>query len=472
MSPEPAVQRLRSRRQLVLGVVLTLSTFFFAAASFPSTAQRIVLHPKRALPAAAFKGLTQIVVEPSFEAKSVRLRINGADVATKNGAPFVFDVDLGAQTVERTLAVTAHSAGRTEEWSTTINRGQRPLSVTLTQRADGAIEAAITSSDDDPVLTVDFYDGDSRIASLSRPPWVVALERPVDVVVATARTRSGAESVATLAAGSSVHTLNYDVRTVPIFVSVTDQSGNSRVDLTQRDFRIFDKGREARVLEFGKAFDQPVSVALLLDASTSMTHEMRNASNAALRFVESLARPHDRFALFSVRSVPRRDVPLTTHVAELRTSLSKLSAGGETALYDTISAALRELKEQRGRRAIVVLSDGDDTASSRTYDEVLQEAKLAAIPVYFIIFSEAPIDQARGVDALKLLAADTGGFVAQADAKKLEERYRAIANDLRAQYAIKYEVADAAESGEWRPVKVVVSSPKLSARTIRGYFTP
>jgi hypothetical protein len=103
---------------------------------------------------------------------------------------------------------------------------------------------------------------------------------------------------------------------------------------------------------------------------------------------------------------------------------------------------------------------------------LLKEAKVAAIPIYVIAFSTGTPEEARALDPLRLLTAETGGFLAIADAEKLEQRYRSIANDLRAQYAIKYQITDSSTAGEWRPVKVVVNSPKLSARTIRGYLAP
>ena len=133
---------------------------------------------------------------------------------------------------------------------------------------------------------------------------------------------------------------------------------------------------------------------------------------------------------------------------------------------------MRELRNEKNRRAIVVLSDGSDTASNRTFDDLLNEAKMAAIPIYVIAFSDGSAEEARALDQMRLLTAETGGFLTVADATKLDQKYREIANDLRAQYAIRYEVADSSTTGEWRPVKVVVNSPRLSARTIRGYFAP
>lgn len=459
------------RRQLIFGLVLALGTFVLSTQALPAPAERITLDQNIDVPRSDIRGLTDINVVAPFDGSAITLLINDAAIATKVRPPYLFSVDLGADPIERKLTVRASAKGRQAEWSRIINRGKLPLTITLHAESD-ALVADTTASADDPITSVDFYDGNSRIASVTVPPYRVPYASVKNIVVATARTRSGVEAAATWSGGINVHTEQFDVRTVPLFVSVVDQNGATRVDLTSRDFRIFDKGREAKLLEFGKAYDQPVSIAVLLDASASMNYRMRDVANAAKRFVGSLDRPDDQFAVFTIRSVPRREQALTRDADAVNKAISGIEASGETALYDAVFSALRELRDEKSRRAIVVLSDGEDTASNRSFDELLKEAKESSVPIYAIAFTDGNAEATRGLEQLRLLTAETGGFLTIADATKLDAKYREIANDLRAQYAIKYQIADNTASGEWRPVKVVVDSPKLSARTIRGYFAP
>src|SRR5439155_6175336 len=137
-----------------------------------------------------------------------------------------------------------------------------------------------------------------------------------------------------------------------------------------------------------------------------------------------------------------------------------------------IETAIRDLKDEKNRRAIVVLTDGGDTSSMSSFDEVQKKAGEAGIPLYFIAYDTGEATQAKDLDRLKYLATETGGFVATASQQNLVARYGEIEKDLRAQFAIRYQVTDYSKHNEWRKVRVVLASPRLTARTIRGYFAP
>src|SRR4029079_3494419 len=127
-----------------------------------------------------------------------------------------------------------------------------------------------------------------------------------------------------------------------------------------------------------------------------------------------------------------------------------------------------ELRDEKNRRAIVLLTDGGDTSSNASYEDVLKVAQDAAIPLYFIVYERGDDNQARDLDRLRFLAADTGGFVATATQQNLMARYEAIEKDLRAQFAIKYQITDFGRTNGWRSVRVLIDSPKLTARMIKG----
>jgi Ca-activated chloride channel family protein len=273
-------------------------------------------------------------------------------------------------------------------------------------------------------------------------------------------------------AGGDVHVETVDVRTVPIFVSVVDGNGQARNDVDRSLFRILDNDAEGKILEFGKAFDQPISIALLVDSSASMTYELTNATHAAQSFVEKVIKPGDRCAVFAIRDVPRRVQELTSDRTLVKKALGSITPGGRTALFDAVTSAVRELKEEKTRRAIVILTDGGDTSSMITFDELDKSVTAAGIPIYVIAYDSGEPTDAHELDRMTYLSAQTGGFVVTASKQNLPARYDAIERDLRAQYAIVYQITDFARHKEWRKVRVTLKSASLNARTIRGYFAP
>jgi VWFA-related protein len=203
-----------------------------------------------------------------------------------------------------------------------------------------------------------------------------------------------------------------------------------------------------------------------------MTYSMQHASKAAAEFVQRALKEGDRCSVTAIQEVPRRKQALTNERALVAKALVGIKPEGQTALYDAISTAIRELRDEKNRRAIVVLTDGGDTSSISSYEDVQKLAAEAAIPLYFIVYEGADENQARDLDRLTYLAGETGGFVATATQQNLMAKYEAIEKDLRAQFAIKYQISDIGHTNEWRAVHVVIDSPKLTARTIKGYFTP
>ena len=419
------------------------------------------------------KGNAEISIVPPFANAKVQIYVDGQLIATRIGPPYSVEIDLGAVAVEHRVAVVAVGKNKRAEWTEVINRGQHPLGVKLTYSVTGNdYEATVTASDDDPVVGVEFYDGSNLVGKFTSPPYRIAVpDSTVPLLYATAKSKSGAEASDYFSHTSDIHVESYEVRSIPIFVSVTDQNGSVKDDLDRGSFRILDNGSEAKILEFGKAFDEPISLALIVDASASMTVHMPHAVKAARTFVKETVRPQDSIAVFSIQSVPRRLLALTRDVETAADALRDLTPGGHTALFDAVSGAIRELKDEKNRRAIVVFSDGADTMSNFTFDELFDQAKTAGIPVYAIAFGELTASQ-QDLGRMRLLAGETGGFVSTASVDDLEKRFEAIEQDLRAQYAIKYQVTAQVKRREWRAIKVVLASPKLTARTIRGYFTP
>ncbi|HYC90476.1 MAG TPA: VWA domain-containing protein [Thermoanaerobaculia bacterium] len=423
---------------------------------------------------AEYTGVVDLVIDPGIESAKVTVTVDGQKVATNLLAPYRLTVDFGPAPMQHKITVTATaSRGKRAQWTTTINRGNLPLSLRLKQIDARTFEAITTSPKDDPVELVQLWDNGQVVSETRSEPYRLTVPDAVlanGFVQVTARTKSGEEAADFWSAGGEVVAGEMQVRTIPIFVSVVDRNGNTRDDIDRSQFRVIDNGAEAKILEFGKAFDQPISIALLLDASASMTYSMKHAAKAASDFVEKALRNGDRCSITAIQEVPRRKLALTHDRAEIGKAVRDIQPNGQTALYDALITAMRELRDEKNRRAIVVMTDGGDTASNYSFEDAHKMAREAGIPLYFIAYEGA--NSARELERLSFLASETGGFIATATQQNLMAKYEAIEKDLRAQFAITYQVSDFGKANQYRRVQVMLDSPKLTARTIKGYFTP
>lgn len=428
--------------------------------------------------AGEYKGVVDLAINPGFENARVTVTVDGQKVADGLTSPWHVVVDFGPTAVQHKIVVTATGPkGKRARWTEILNKGMLPLAIQVkpVDLASGIFEAEVTSPKDDPIAAVELWENGEVVGRAEAAPYRFTVPRSMlesGFVQVTAKTKSGEEAADFWSAAGDVLAQELQVRTVPIFVSVVDRNGNTRDDVERAQFRIIDGDAEAKIVEFGKAFDQPISIALVLDASSSMVYSMKNAARAASAFVKHALKEGDRCSVTAVQEVPRRKQSLTGDRAAIAAALEGIEPRGQTALYDSVASAIRELREEKNRRAIVVLTDGSDTASNWTYGEVEKLAREAAIPIYFIAYEGGVDEDGRELDRLRFLAAQTGGFVATATEQNLMAKYEAIEKDLRAQFAITYQISDFGKSNEWRRVRVVVSSPKLTARTIQGYFTP
>jgi Ca-activated chloride channel family protein len=452
--------------------------FLFAATASAALPTQLILGRDTA-PPTDIKGAVDLTIVPDFDDARVTVTVDGQKIVEALRSPWHVPVDFGPLPVEHKIVITAISADHKRvQWQTTINKGHEFLRVKIepVDAANRIFDANVTSPDEDPVINVSVWDNGKAIASADAPPYrftIPAEHFLQQTVQVTARTESGDEAADFWSATGDVKAEALEVRTVPLFVSVVDRNGTTHDDVDQALFKVIDNGTEGTILQIGKAFNQPISIALLLDASNSMTYEIPNATRAALNFVERTLKAGDRCAVYSVRSSPRREVELTSDRNAIKQVVSSIKAGGQTALYDAIASAERELHDEKNRRAIVILTDGGDTSSISSFDEIDRLTKEAGVPIYVIAYnSGAAEDDAQDINRLQYLTAETGGFLVTASAENLQSKYNDIEKDLRAQYSITYQISDLVRHNQWRKVHVMLKSPQLTARTIRGYFAP
>lgn len=268
---------------------------------------------------------------------------------------------------------------------------------------------------------------------------------------------------------------------VSLNVTVVDAQNRYVTDLTEADFSIFEDGTKQDLTFFNRT-NLPIALSLLLDTSASMEQRMTTAQEAAIGFVQKL-RPQDLAQVVDFDSRVEILQDFTSDRAALEKAIRSTAAGGSTSLHNAIYISLKELAKQRARsaedvrrQAIVVVSDGEDTSSLVSYEEVLELAKRSETAIYTIGL-QARETGAKGFReaefVLRQLGQETGGrsfFPNRVE--DLKDVYGQIASELSSQYSVGYASKNARRDGAWRRVVVQVARPNLTARTKRGYYAP
>ena len=301
------------------------------------------------------------------------------------------------------------------------------------------------------------------------------------------RVMSVVACVGGLSAVSAAQTFRSATELVNLNVTVVGPDASHVSGLTSDQFEVREDGI-VQPLKFFAAGDTPLDVMLLLDTSSSMSESMPLVRAAAERFVAAL-RTGDRAAVMGISSGLRVLQPLTGDVAALREAIESTRPAGRTPLYASIYTALNELEKLRRqqdgrvrRQAMVVLTDGNDTASGFGFDELLPAVRRRAVPVYTIaprpaattrLFRETAFGDStsRQDYELRAIATDTGArafFPVQLH--DLSGIYDDIANELAHQYSLGYQSTNAAHDGAYRRIALRVSAPNVQWRTRTGYL--
>jgi VWFA-related protein len=269
------------------------------------------------------------------------------------------------------------------------------------------------------------------------------------------------------------YTLSVDVDLVVFNVSALD-GGKPVAGLTEKDFHIYEDGREEKIKIF-QSENTPATVGLVIDNSGSMTNKRSDVVSAASAFVEASHPQDEMFIVNFNRRVwlglpPSR--PFTNDHSELQAALKQTKPEGTTALYDALKLSLEHLKDgTRQRKALVLLSDGGDNASDTKLADVLQLAQQSSATIYCIGIYD-PFQKDRNPGALKNLAKVTGGeaFFPESPSA-LQAVWPRIASAIQAQYTIGYVSTNPARDGGYRKVKITAArkGKLLDVRTRSGY---
>ncbi len=274
----------------------------------------------------------------------------------------------------------------------------------------------------------------------------------------------------------------YKVKTdeVNVVFTVTDKHGKRITDLKQADFRFVDDNKPPQeVRSFHAETNLPLQVGLLIDASNSVRDRFKFEQESAIEFLNQTVRPsYDKALVVGFDATAEVTQDFTDNTELLAHGVHELRPGGGTALYDAIYGICRDklLKAPKGtpvRRAIILLSDGDDNLSHVTREEAIEMAQRAEAIIYTISTNVSGM-KAPGDKVLERIADATGGrafFPFQI--RDVVNAFAEIQEELRSQYAVSYKPADFKYDGHYRTIEIVANDRKnFRVRARRGYYAP
>ena len=281
------------------------------------------------------------------------------------------------------------------------------------------------------------------------------------------------------AADEPILTITKRVDEVNVLFIATDRHGKFVRNLNQNDFSIFDDHKPVQsIINFRRETDLPIELGLLVDMSGSVQGRFGFEKEAATGFLQHIIRPgYDRAFVVGFNKDSRLTQDFTDKVPLLSAGVQRLSNGGGTALYDAIYKAckeklLREHSEHPIRKAIVILSDGEDNQSEYTRAQAIEMAQRAEVLIYAISTDDSGLIL-RGDKVLEDLASATGGRAFfPYKMKDITHSFAAIEDELRSQYDVSYKPTDFDADGRYRSIEITAVKKDLQVRARRGYYAP
>ncbi len=412
------------------------------------------------------------------------------EVASKDKLPFAARLDLGRTPRRRELTVVAYDASNGElgRDSVVINGGSGGLGVEIVRptsfRGTGwvEVEADVSVPLERRLDRVLFFWNNQQVATVYGAPFrqrlLIPEDKPMGYVRVVALLDDGtlAEDVAFM--NGPDHGERVEVNLVELYVVVTDRSGRPVRGLAQTDFQIREDGVRQDIATFSDASDLPLTLGMAIDSSASMFVKLPRVQSAAIDFLHSTFTEQDRAFVVDFDSEPRLARSTTGSLDRIVNSIGDLEANGRTALWESIVFSLVQLQGVRGRKALIVFSDGSDEDDQFPFGSSLKMAKKMGVPIYLILMRKEPKKEA-GLSLLvrsfssrvNRLVEATGGRVFYAkEYDHLGDVYEDIEHELRSQYLLAYYPKAPSRGESWRSVDVDVDKRGLTPRTLSGYW--
>ena len=270
-------------------------------------------------------------------------------------------------------------------------------------------------------------------------------------------------------AQDSMGTIKVNVRLVEVYATVLDHKGKFVDGLRSDNFQILENGRPQRISIFESNTDA-LSCAILLDTTGSMREALPRVKNSVVKLIDTLD-PQDSVAIFTFDDHLTVRQDFTTDKDAAKRAVLHTRAQGSTALFDAISEASEELAKRRGKKALIVFTDGDDNSSLLTAGGAIAQARKVGIPLYVIAEGEATHSSELG-KVLNELSENTGGVAYRVrKADEIEEIFETIASNLRHLYLLSYKPLGDSSDGRWRKIDIQISGVQdYRLRAKQGYF--
>jgi Ca-activated chloride channel family protein len=452
-------------------------------AAAPAPSERVIaILPPRERPATGRTRFQTLVTTDAID--RVEFFLDGEPAGADETPPFSATLDLGAEPRPHAVRAVAYDrSGRVlGEHLLELNAASaRAFTIAIRALDAGAggsweLEAEVVLPAGETLERVEVYKNQELLARLTEPPFRASVPGaagavdPADYVRVVAYLADGttAEDVRFLAAGVAGERV--EVNLVELFAVVTGKDGAPVEGLAAEDFEILLEGKPRPVERFQHADEVPLTLGLAVDTSESMWPLMIDTQKAASRFLVNTLIPGDRALLVAFSNRPRLVAGPTGDLQTLLQSFGRLSAGGATALYDSIVFSLVQLQEAGehgdGRRAVVLLTDGQDYGSRFRPRRVIDDSRAQGTPVYVV--SLAGLYNERGSvrkPDLEAIVGHTGGRIYYIEnVAELGEAYDQINRELRTQYVLAFATDRPLTESQLRSVKLRMKRPGLEAR--------
>ncbi|MEO8382564.1 MAG: VWA domain-containing protein [Acidobacteriota bacterium] len=414
---------------------------------------------------------------------AVEFWLDDKKVATRRQPPYKLDLDFGTVPRSRRIRVVAidsHGQPMTGD-EIVVNTGTDPFRVRIASpriapKLSGPtkVEIDVRVPEGKELASVELYWNETRVATMFDRPFVQTVNIPgtegVGYLRAVATLKDPetdpVEDVVMVNTPDFMTTVDVHLVELPTTVVVAGKPVN---DLQEGAFKVLDEGQPVKLAKFEHVKDLPLSIGMAVDTSGSMDERMATARDAGAAFFQHVLRKGDKAFLVAFDSQPHLVQKWSPELKDIYSGLARMRAEESTALYDAVVYSLYNFLGVKGQKALVLVTDGRDTVSKFTYDQMLEYARRAAVPIYAIGIGIRSLDADTRLK-LNRLVTETGGSSYYIDeVAGLSKIYTDIENELRSQYVLGfYPGTDVKPGGKWREISVQVAEGKV--KTIRGYY--
>ncbi len=431
----------------------------------------------------AVSGLVRFNALVRPEVAKVTFFIDNEAVLTKNRPPFDIDLNIGPLPKLTAVMVVGYDALGKEiaRDGYTLNVGRerfyvrlKPISPSDAEGDRIRVAAELNIPSDGELERLELFWNDEPLATIHEPPYEAS------VVLNAVEQFGYLRALASLSDGSQAEDIQFlnspqfgtvvKVTAIELPVTVLDSHGDPVTDLMIDDFTVYEDKVEQTISHFSLHRDLPVRMGIVIDTSGSMTTTLPTVQRVVMGFLRDLLRPRDRAFIETFSDRPDILAGFTANFTIIENALLALYADRATALYDAVIMGLFQFSGVTGRRAMVVVSDGEDTASDNEFSDALGYAQRMGVTIYVIGINISTTKITTRWQISKLASVTGGRAFFVSEKSELGTIYDEINRELRTQYLIAYTSKSERPPDELRKIKVQVDRKKVKVRTITGYY--